>query len=565
MRRPNTYGALAVLTVLALSACQARTDTVAPAAGSTSQLEAELIQEEIPGTENGTQEEIEKSPEENSQEDVRENGPDLLPINVEITGDYDGEWKENKPIFRSVSENVNVLDEGYGELKSALGEYNETNRQEVKTVYTENLEWIMDENQMNGAGDYFIERTVELQRTDERMLSFWNTETAFLGGAHGSYYKTGVNFDSRTGKRLSLSDVVTDEQAVFEYVKNSLKTSYAPEMFFENYEETLDTMFNGTEEDRLFALEWVMDREKLILTFNPYVLAPWAAGSLEVEIPYAGNEGIIREEYRTDGKVTARKIAPNELFAVDRDGDGNDEMLHFEVIPSEESYTTALRLCLDADNEREGGSRNIENGQNDGRWEEEEYYGSFSEAYLMNSASGHPYLYVEFQSDNDWRNLEIFDLEQGEKDAILNHIGTSYDSIYRHFLPGSERFSLYTRINLLGTYMAYRSFHVGDDGMPAADEEVYTKVVLGEEEHPIVSKREIPVWIDGKREIMPSGTKFFLRKSSGEVIEGETFAEAELPDGRRCEIRLTRDEDQYLYEIDGVSEYDCFESLEYAG
>ena len=44
-----------------------------------------------------------------------------------------------------------------------------------------------------------------------------------------------------------------------------------------------------------------------------------------------------------------------------------------------------------------------------------------------------------------------------------------------------------------------------------------------------------------------------------------TVVEAELEDGRRCEIPIEKDADEYLFKINGISEYDCFDGLRYAG
>ena len=76
---------------------------------------------------------------------------------------------------------------------------------------------------------------------------------------------------------------------------------------------------------------------------------------------------------------------------------------------------------------------------------------------------------------------------------------------------------------------------------------------------------EIPVWIEGKEERIPAGTELVLRAAELPDETGAARAEAELPDGRHCELRIQKDRDQYRFRIGGMDEYDCFESLGYAG
>ena len=68
----------------------------------------------------------------------------------------------------------------------------------------------------------------------------------------------------------------------------------------------------------------------------------------------------------------------------------------------------------------------------------------------------------------------VFTLQNENGTLTLCHVGSSGDSMYGSFIGDPGHFLLYDRIDLLGTYMAYRSFHMGEDGMPEADGTVYT-------------------------------------------------------------------------------------------
>lgn len=529
-------------TALVLSGCQSRD---AGAEGSSTQESTRIplkVEPYVPPETGETETAAEQEePSVSSGEETEKS-----PLNLKLTKEYLGEWEQTKPILRAEGSMVQVLDAGYEALKEALNQFNETNWQEIQTIYTENLEWAKEASAAGSAAEYFIFREIDMERTDDGVVSFWNDESSYMGGAHGGYYRSGKTFDSQTGAALELSDVVTDMEAVYEYVKNDLKESYTQGELFEDYETTLEEMFRIPTEpsgDGVLPLEWALGQEGLIFTFNPYVLGPWAAGSQTITIPYEGNEGLFSEKYLAAGPRTAKRIAQWETVYLDMNGDGQEESLSFSVESDEESFTSKLSV-----------SRSEK--------EKEEFTcgGTFADAYVMDSPSGRHYLYVEFAVENDLRNLEVFDLSM-EDGGELKHVGTSYESIYGHFLADASEFSLSSRLDILGTYMAYRTYHVGENGMPEADETVYTIFYEGGRDlYKMKTAREIPVTIGEEETVLEAGTELWPVRT-----DGETWLEAEDADGRAVRIHVERGESQFTYTIDGVSEYDCFESLRYVG
>ena len=86
-----------------------------------------------------------------------------------------------------------------------------------RTFLRENLS-LVGEDPPGGRG-YILSGEIRVLRADSRIVSFWDMDSSYVGGAHGSYYAHGVNFDPASGKRLALSDVVTDLEAVYQYVE----------------------------------------------------------------------------------------------------------------------------------------------------------------------------------------------------------------------------------------------------------------------------------------------------------------------------------------------------------
>lgn len=491
------------------------------------------------------------------------------PLSIELSAKYEGEWDDKGAIITADSATIHVLNDGYDALKETLDQYNEMNWQEVYTMYLEHREYAIEGMFPEGT-ELYISREIEVTRADSKVLSLVNAESSFVGGAHGSFYENAEVFDVESGETLELSAVVTDYDKVYEYVINGLKENYESDMFFADYEDWVHEMFYEPDGAMASPLEWTMDMEGIEFRFSPYIIGPWASGTFEVELPYEGNEDLFVEEYVPVLKGgSIRKIQPEEIIEIDGDRDGYVETIYYTVSENDESFSTTLALHMNEERGLDGGTSSTI---------EEDYYGTFTDAYLIEAVNPYDgedeadylhYLYVEFLSENDFRRLYVIDLNENQmaRRRQFDLVGDTDASIYGHFTADSGQFALYSRIYTLGTYTGFKTYYVGDDGMPVSDESMYTLVNEGMDwERGLVSKRELKVQmhVDGSEETveekLPKGTVFKPRKT-----DGETVMEMELEDGRRCDILLEKGTDGVVYKINGISEYDCFEDLPYAG
>lgn len=486
-------------------------------------------------------------------------------LNIELSTMYEGEWDDKGAIITANSATIHVLNDGYEDLKETLNQYNEENWQEVYRIYVENREFAKDET-MQEYMDFYISRKIDVTRADENVLSFVNVENSFLGGAHGSYYENAEVFDAKTGKKLELADVVTDYDEVYSYVLDYLEKNYEKEMFFEDYEEWIEEMFYEPNGAMASPLEWNMDVDGIKIRFNPYMIGPWVSGVFEVNIPYEDNEELFAEEYQpalAGGKI--RKIKPEEMVKIDTDRDGDQEVIYFSASDMSDEYESSVTYTCHEEEDLSG----------DVITKTVEYYGMFMDAYLvevpdeLSEGESFYYLYMEFMAENDYRRLFVVDLNENElaKRKVFDAAGESEASVYGHPIMDSGQFALYSRVDMLGTYNGFKMYCVDENGMPVTTDEVTTLVSFGADwERILTSKRGLTVWMsengsDEKTEVkLPKGTKFKPRKT-----DGETMMEFELEDGRRCELQVKRNPEDYQYYIDGVSEYDCFEDLPYAG
>ena len=385
-------------------------------------------------------------------------------------------------------------------------------------------------------------------RFDHTVVSMYWLKYYDLGGAHPSSVTEYHNFDTQTGKELELCDVVKDLPGFRKYVEEELSDQKEEKGLFEDYEMTVDSLFAGT--DGYGPLGWCITKTGVCIHFDQYVIASYAAGAVEVEVPFAGNEAMFQTDYI--GKASegwAEKISPWETMTYEHEENDTSVSYHFD--DAADGYD-ARNITI----EREQGGKKKEFTM--------ELYGQPQYGWIVMTDDGHPYLYTEIQSENDWRTMEVFDLK-GEE---ICHVGTSNDSPHGALLNDPDGFYLTRRVDALGTYDAYRKFHVGESGMPVAENDVYTKVNVcdsKEDEAALVSTRELPVTMmeaDGseKEEKLPVGTKYYVR-----ATDLENFVDMELSDGRRCRLAVKKSDKGWGFEIDGVYEEDCFEFIPYAG
>lgn len=472
------------------------------------------------------------------------------PIDAEFTYEYLSEWEDFHEILRGMAPVIRIPADGYGKLQKSLDSYCEERFESIKTDYDA---WLPDakneyQNNKDNFPGYYLESKAVPERLDEKIFSFRQVEGSYFSGAHPNYFTGGVNFDPADGRELSLEDVVTDREKLYEYSVRYLGETLDLDQLFPDYKESLDRFFHGSQ---VSPLQWIMDSEGLKLVFSPYDLGPYAMGSIEVPVPYENQDGLIREEYLLKGNGLAKRIPAEEVQEIDLNGDGIKEWLLINVRDSETNgepdYRSVITVSAGRDEKKLNGTGY-------------QMPGGFTEAYLMRTEDGRSYLYAASSGDNDYSLMDVFDLN-GETPV---HLGTVNDTPQRHLLSSPGNFTLYTRLDALGTYNGRRRYRVGADGMPEALEAVY-RINNGERwERTITSVRPVPVWMekDGGgekvRTELPAGTKFCPKKT-----DGETFVEAELEDGRSCEIRYELSD--YRRIIEGVDEWEYFEDLPYAG
>lgn len=490
-----------------------------------------------------------KAEEEGQENQENQDSAAIVPVTVDYS--YDGDWKDQKTLFSSKVAQIKLMDDSHEKLQDALKALNQSALDDQKSVIDENKEYAEQEYASNpDMVEYTFDRDILVARSDETVLSMAVMEGSYLGGAHPFGMTTGRTYDTQTGKELSLKDVVSDYDGIYEYVKKQLEENYDQSMFFEDYQDTLQKMFYDESGD-YGTVQWTISQTGLSIYFNQYDLAPYVAGSQQVDISFKEQPQLFQSKYVVEKESYSKVIRENSSCFADVNGDGKEEEISYSVARDEYGFGGAITVTCDG---QIFDTAEVDKDTSDAYGA----YGAYSsEGYVLHTSDGRTYLYLQHLDDNDYRYVNVFRLDQGRP----SYVGYEGMAWYNTQILDPDSFMLYTRLDVLGTYYGMKRYHVDEAGLPASDDEAY---VINESSM-LRSTRDLAVTILEKNgseteATVPSGTGYTIFRT-----DGASYADAHLNDGRDCRIQIKEGSRGWGWDIDGVSEEECFEWLPYAG
>lgn len=148
---------------------------------------------------------------------------------------------------------------------------------------------------------YYSEVTYNPARIDEKVISLYGKVGTYFGGTHASYLCVSANYDLATGKVLTLTDILTGEdacEALCTAINAKLAEIKDKYYIYEGYEEVVsDTYGSAYGEDAAAIESWFLSPTGLTVYFSPYDIAPYSSGPILVNIPYADLDGILQEDF----------------------------------------------------------------------------------------------------------------------------------------------------------------------------------------------------------------------------------------------------------------------------
>lgn len=135
-------------------------------------------------------------------------------------------------------------------------------------------------------------------RHDERFASLLSLSYVYSGGTHPNAVQTAYNLDMEKCVMLTLEDVIFEGSAgaLGEMVYDQVTAKFQQLGEYALFEDYPTTIANSMEYGNMTAY-WYLNDTGMVIFYNQYMLGPYAAGIISVEIPYADLEGILKEEY----------------------------------------------------------------------------------------------------------------------------------------------------------------------------------------------------------------------------------------------------------------------------
>ncbi|WP_052447380.1 DUF3298 and DUF4163 domain-containing protein [Clostridium polynesiense] len=110
------------------------------------------------------------------------------------------------------------------------------------------------------------------------IISLAVTYYQYSGGAHGIYSITPYNYDAESGERLNLKDIFKGN-----YNYKEILNDYIQKEISKNPDNYFKDAFKGIRDNQ----EFYITKDGIVIFFQVYEIAPFAAGNPEFVVPYS--------------------------------------------------------------------------------------------------------------------------------------------------------------------------------------------------------------------------------------------------------------------------------------
>ena len=390
-----------------------------------------------------------------------------------------------------------------------------------------------------------------VMRADAQVISLESLDSSYLGGAHGNYYYEGTTFDTMTGEELKIQDIVTDmpsfRQHATKDIDKYLQENYGDGLF-EDYQDTVEQIWEGED-----GFNWYLNESGIIVIFNPYVVGPFAMGSVTVPLPYSAYASFLNPNYTTPETISA----------------GNGELMEETVTKIRTSRLEGgtqvnygdLNVYMDQKNEYGGGTLTIELNE---QKEQTEYFDRLCDSQILYLEDGRVFVLLVADHASDDYELFLYEVTDGKL-----KLTDQQDNLFigdGSVLAGGRKngmLMLKKNVNVFGSYQCSMTYSIGDDGKLVPDEEFFQVDIDNYPYSVLTVTRELPVSVNGGQTTLQTGTQIRITGTNDAGI-----ALFETTDGKVSgEIHYTEPEgdSEFYHKINGITEDQYFESIPYAG
>lgn len=391
-------------------------------------------------------------------------------VRIDADGKSIGRWRVAKVEYAKVSLGEDSAKK-YPRLAKILeDEGKKTDAEsagELKRLVDNYFEMASSIDEWDDGGDDFppYESTSKFNvlRADKNVLSILEEYISYEGGAHPYYATGGLSYDVDSGKKLLLSDVVTDETAFTAKLKEKLLEKYSDVLLYDDLDDYFADKSFSDESD----FRWSIDYGGVTVYFNPYALASFADGILTVRFSFAADGNLLNKKY---AEVPNDYVMPLSTFYstyADLYGNGEEEIML--VGTSAEDDMEMFKWGLEI---RDGMSFSSA-------------FESFSNDSYLVRKGGKFYAYMFNAFHNDASVLDIIDMASG-KSLVKNdgYLDVGMYKVYGYEEGGPswntssafvnpDSFVLSSWLEVLSTYYGVKNYYVASDGKLASGDEFF--------------------------------------------------------------------------------------------
>lgn len=142
-------------------------------------------------------------------------------------------------------------------------------------------------------GKNYLEISYNIEHADENVISIGFFASTYTGGAHPNHYSFPLNFDVKNNRELKLADLFKPNSGYLEKIADYCIKDLAVKLGDGSDDEWIR---GGAEAKAENYRSWNLSRRGLIVNFDPYQVASYAAGPQEVLVPFSELKEIIRAD-----------------------------------------------------------------------------------------------------------------------------------------------------------------------------------------------------------------------------------------------------------------------------
>ena len=433
-----------------------------------------------------------------------------------------------------------VLDcDDYYAMKYTLDELNSNMKESVENAKDEYTEYAPEDNGFEDDWSYyyFLNCDTTINRADTNVVSLSQLWSSYAGGVHPDSYYSAMVYDTASGKKLSLWDIVDTykKDEMLELIeKKALENN--PDLEDMLLSDLGDTLNDMAADD---MLTFGLDTKGLTFYFSPYEIAAYAAGSTIVTIGYDEIPGLINEEYKQlpeDYFFDLGHTTQKDVFTIT----GGREVSFWIEEKTEDEFRTHIYL-------------------NGAEFEFDDY--GWESVFYLAHKDGKDFLYRETVHENDYRDTAVFDLNSDEPEQV--------DTIFAAFTEGlynPDNLQMTSRGDLLSTYTIENDYAINYFGSPIPMNDYYL-IKTWEEPWTITLKQDMEA--EARDEFIESDEYIYpMQLNAGDKLsfyatDGETWVDFKTEGGSF--VRVYVDTDDYPQSVNGVDIDELFDGIMFAG